>query len=238
MLTPNVTELKRGSAHSVNLRPRFSAPPPVGLSGRRGGTARQVPAGIVSTARHHAGCTPKSRGGPTTAGGAPRSMSGPCRNHTRRSEHDRQRSHHQYRGAHITRRRQRPAPAAPTLVVILGPARRQPGHEAHSPRASLCFWWLATASGPVDPTDSPARHQEELEQAGAPPRRAGRSRRVRDGDRRSGRAIAMLADERDIDLVVVGTCEPGLVERIMCHSVSAQVARRVPRDLVIVHPTR
>jgi nucleotide-binding universal stress UspA family protein len=50
-------------------------------------------------------------------------------------------------------------------------------------------------------------------------------------------AIAKLADERDVDLVVVGTREPRLVERIMRHSVRAEVARRVHRDLLIVQPT-
>jgi nucleotide-binding universal stress UspA family protein len=51
-------------------------------------------------------------------------------------------------------------------------------------------------------------------------------------------AITKLADDRDVDLVIVGTREPGLVERIMRHSVNAEVASRVHRDLLIVHPTR
>jgi len=46
----------------------------------------------------------------------------------------------------------------------------------------------------------------------------------------------MIAEERDVDLVVVGTREPDLAERILRHSVSAEVARRVHRDLLIVHP--
>jgi nucleotide-binding universal stress UspA family protein len=46
----------------------------------------------------------------------------------------------------------------------------------------------------------------------------------------------MLAEDYDVDVVVVGTREPGLVERVMRHSVSQEVARRVHRDLFIVHP--
>jgi nucleotide-binding universal stress UspA family protein len=42
----------------------------------------------------------------------------------------------------------------------------------------------------------------------------------------------------NVDLVIVGTREPGLVERIMRNSVSAEVARRVHDNLLIVHPTR
>jgi nucleotide-binding universal stress UspA family protein len=45
-----------------------------------------------------------------------------------------------------------------------------------------------------------------------------------------------IADDMRADLVVVGTREPKLVDRILRHSVSQQVARTVHRDLLIVHP--
>ena len=93
------------------------------------------------------------------------------------------------------------------------------------------------ATGPIDPTDSPAHHQEELERARAHLSEHGLSAELVPAIGDPAAAIAMLADERDVDLVVVGTREPGLVERIMRHSVSAEVARRVHRDLLIVHPT-
>jgi nucleotide-binding universal stress UspA family protein len=89
------------------------------------------------------------------------------------------------------------------------------------------------ATGPIDPTDSPAHHAEELERAGKLLGERGLEAEVVTA---TGDPAAMLADERDVDLVVVGTREPGLVERIMRHSVSAEVARRVHRDLLIVHP--
>ena len=54
--------------------------------------------------------------------------------------------------------------------------------------------------------------------------------------RRAIERAAELAKAFDSE-VIVGTREPGLVERLMRHSVSAEVARRVHRDLLIVHPT-
>jgi nucleotide-binding universal stress UspA family protein len=49
-------------------------------------------------------------------------------------------------------------------------------------------------------------------------------------------AIVSLAETRNADLVVVGTREAGLAERVVHHSVSQQVAKKVHCDLLIVHP--
>ena len=92
------------------------------------------------------------------------------------------------------------------------------------------------ATGPIDPTDSPTHHAEELETASAFLSERGIEADLVPATGDPAGAIVMLADEREADLVVVGTREPGLVERIMRHSVSAEVARRVHRDLLIVHP--
>ena len=94
------------------------------------------------------------------------------------------------------------------------------------------------ATGPVDPTDPPALHEEELERARAMLADKGVDAKTVTATGDPAGAIVMIAEERDADLVVVGTREPGLVERIMRHSVSAEVARRVHRDLLIVHPER
>jgi nucleotide-binding universal stress UspA family protein len=59
------------------------------------------------------------------------------------------------------------------------------------------------------------------------PRRLGRHRAT---------AIARLAEEHDVDLVVVGTRELGALQRLLGQSGSQAVSRRVRCDLLIVHP--
>jgi nucleotide-binding universal stress UspA family protein len=49
-------------------------------------------------------------------------------------------------------------------------------------------------------------------------------------------SISRLAAERDADLVVLGTREPTVVQRLMRQSVSQEVARKVHNDVLIVHP--
>jgi nucleotide-binding universal stress UspA family protein len=48
-------------------------------------------------------------------------------------------------------------------------------------------------------------------------------------------AIVEVAERRNADLIVVGTREPSLVERLLGHSVSEQVQRRAHCDVLIVH---
>jgi nucleotide-binding universal stress UspA family protein len=48
--------------------------------------------------------------------------------------------------------------------------------------------------------------------------------------------IVAAADEHNVDLIVVGTREPGFLERLLGGSVSQGVARRAHRDVLIVHP--
>ena len=49
-------------------------------------------------------------------------------------------------------------------------------------------------------------------------------------------AIARLAEDRNADLVVIGTRGLGPVQRLLGQSVSEKVSRRVRCDLLIVHP--
>jgi nucleotide-binding universal stress UspA family protein len=51
-------------------------------------------------------------------------------------------------------------------------------------------------------------------------------------------SIAQLAEDRDADLVVVGTRGVGPIQRLLGQSVSQAVSRRVSCDLLIVHPGR
>jgi nucleotide-binding universal stress UspA family protein len=92
------------------------------------------------------------------------------------------------------------------------------------------------STGPIDPTDSPAMHEEELQHARAMLQEQGVEAQLVPATGDPAGAIAMLADERGADLVVVGTREAHFAERVLHQSVSASVARRVHRDLLIVHP--
>ena len=96
----------------------------------------------------------------------------------------------------------------------------------------------ARSVGPVDPSDSPAMHEEQLKHAAAALSEKGITPELIPATGDPAAAIARLADEVEADLVVVGTREPGVVERVMHASVSRQVARRVHRDILIVHPGR
>jgi nucleotide-binding universal stress UspA family protein len=93
-------------------------------------------------------------------------------------------------------------------------------------------------SGPIDATDTPAMHREELEHAHAYLEGEGLDAEFVPASGDPAGAIVSLADDVDADLVVVGTREPTLADRILRHSVSQQVARTVHRDLLIVHPER
>ena len=48
--------------------------------------------------------------------------------------------------------------------------------------------------------------------------------------------LVALAEQHDADLIVVGTHEPGFLERLLAGSVSQEVARRAHCDVLIVHP--
>ena len=48
--------------------------------------------------------------------------------------------------------------------------------------------------------------------------------------------LIQAAEQQDADLIVVGTREPGFLERLLGGSVSQDVARRADCDVLIVHP--
>ena len=90
-------------------------------------------------------------------------------------------------------------------------------------------------SGPIDPTDPPGLHKEELEHAAAflADRGLEGEYELALGDPAS--EIVKLAEDRDADLIVVGTREPNLVARLLGQSVSGAVERKAHRDVLIVH---
>lgn len=48
--------------------------------------------------------------------------------------------------------------------------------------------------------------------------------------------IVAVAEQRDADLIVVGTPEPGFVARLLEGNVSQDIARHANRDVLVVHP--
>ena len=87
--------------------------------------------------------------------------------------------------------------------------------------------------GPFDPADSPEEHREEL--LHAKELLSNRKLKVEFdlevGD--AGEAIVALARRRGADLIVVGTHERRFLDRVLHGSVSGDVAREAPCDVLI-----
>lgn len=93
----------------------------------------------------------------------------------------------------------------------------------------------ARGVGPYDPIDSPALHQEQLAHARAKLADLGLEAELVEGLGDPAGVIVELSDKRDADLIVVGTREPGLIERLTGGSVSGKVEHKTHRDVLIVH---
>jgi nucleotide-binding universal stress UspA family protein len=89
--------------------------------------------------------------------------------------------------------------------------------------------------GPVDPADPPELHREELTRAAAflAERGVEGEYDLALGD--PANKIVELAEQRDADLIVVGTREPGFLMRLLGQSVSGAVQRKAHCDVLIVH---
>ena len=91
------------------------------------------------------------------------------------------------------------------------------------------------SAGPTDPVDSPAEHRKELQDA----RELLEARSIEvelvPAIGEPADTIAELADDRDADLIVVGSRDPGILERLLGQSVSERVAHHAHRDVLIVH---
>lgn len=89
--------------------------------------------------------------------------------------------------------------------------------------------------GAVDPVDPLEAHERDLDEAKAflTGRSLEATYRTASGD--PAETIVQLAEHEQADMIVVGTREPGVLERILGTSVSAAVARRAHTDVLIVH---
>ena len=87
--------------------------------------------------------------------------------------------------------------------------------------------------GPIDPVDPPEEHVVELAHARA--HLEGKGLDVEPAVGEPAETIVQLADERHADLIVVGTREPNVIERLLGQSVSQSVSRHAHCDVLIVH---
>ena len=92
------------------------------------------------------------------------------------------------------------------------------------------------SGGPIDPTDPPEAHVEELKHARAYLEDQGLTAEYLPGVGDPAQTIAELAKERDADLIVVGTHEPSVLGRLFGQSVTETVVHKVHCDALIVHP--
>jgi nucleotide-binding universal stress UspA family protein len=91
------------------------------------------------------------------------------------------------------------------------------------------------SAGPIDPTDPLSKHEEELADARKYLEGQGIQAGYQPAVGDPADAIIDLAEERDADLIVVGTREPSMVARLLGQSVSESVAHKAHRDVLIVH---
>ena len=93
----------------------------------------------------------------------------------------------------------------------------------------------ARGIGPLDPVDPPELHREELKDAAAFLGERGIDAEYSVGLGDPATEILKLAESRGADLIVVGTREARLLERLIDPSVSGSVQRRAHCDVLIVH---
>ena len=93
----------------------------------------------------------------------------------------------------------------------------------------------AHGGGSTDPAHPPEEHRALLDKARAALAARGVASEVQLGVGDPAEAIVQLAEERNADLIVVGTREPGFFERLLGHSVSESVQRHAHCDVLIVH---
>ena len=93
---------------------------------------------------------------------------------------------------------------------------------------------VARSAGPLDPADPPEEHAEQLQDARELLQARGLEAEYVPASGEPAETIVDVAERRDADLIVVGTRDPGILERLLGQSVSAGVARHANCDVLIV----
>ncbi len=94
---------------------------------------------------------------------------------------------------------------------------------------------IGRGAGPLDPTDTPEEHAEELSLAATFLDGKGVQAEFVPAIGEPAETIVELAESRNADMIVVGTREVSIVQRLLGQSVSASVARQAHCDVLIVH---
>src|SRR5437870_7807338 len=97
------------------------------------------------------------------------------------------------------------------------------------------FVGVGRTAGPLDVADSPKEHRAQLKDARELLADRGVEADYVPAAGEPADTIVELADDRDADLIVIGTREPGILQRILGQSVSERVAHETHRDVLIVH---
>jgi nucleotide-binding universal stress UspA family protein len=94
---------------------------------------------------------------------------------------------------------------------------------------------IGRSGGPIDPTDTPEDHAKELAAAREYLEGQGIEADYAPAIGEPADAIVQLANDRKADMIVVGTREPNLIQRLTGQSVSESVTHHAHCDVLIVH---
>jgi nucleotide-binding universal stress UspA family protein len=125
-------------------------------------------------------------------------------------------------------------------TIVVGYDESDPSERALERAAELAGFYGAqltvTSVVPVLISAYPSGEStSELRRAGARMSELGIEAELVEAFGDPAETIVEVAEQRAADLIVVGTREPSLVERLLGHSVSENVQRRAHCDVLIVH---